>query len=116
MIEIVKSDKRIEEILKIVDYKYIYKMVKDEKVIGYGTINKDQENVIYIYIQEEYRGNGYGKILFHKMIEETKKEGIREIKLIFKRNNIQMLKIATNVGGLHLSTMEENVQYLIHIK
>lgn len=116
MIEIVKTNKKIEEILKIVDYKSIYKMIKDEKVIGYGTINKDQENVIYIFIQEEYRGNGYGKILFHKMIEETKKEGFKEIKLKFERNNIQMLKIVTKEGGLHLSTMGENVQYLIPIK
>lgn len=116
MINLEKVDKRIEEILEVVDYEDIYKLVKDDKIIGYGTINKDKENYIYIYIEELSRENGYGKLLFSKMLEEVKKANFKEIKVVFRRDNIQMLKIVSGVGGVHISSKEENVQYVIPIK
>jgi len=113
MIDLIKIDKKIEEILEIVDYKNIYKLVKDDKTIGYGTINKDIENLIYIFIEEKSRGEGYGHLLFEKMVEEVKKDGAKEIRLIFRKDNIKMLKIVTRAGGLHLSTIGENVKYVV---
>lgn len=115
MIDLIKVDKKIEKILDIVDYELIYKLVMDNRVIGYGTINKDKENIIYIFIENELRGNGYGKYLFSKMLQEVKNIGYKEAKVVFKTKNIQMLKIVKNEGGLHLSTNEGNEKYLIPI-
>ena len=115
MIELIKVDKQIGAILKIVDYKSLFKLTKDNKTIGYGTINKDEKNLIYIFIEENLRGNGYGKILFSKMLEEIKKEGHKDIIVQFKINNIPMLKIVENNGGLNLSTEEGIFKYLIPI-
>ena len=115
MVEFIKVDKQIEQILDIVDYEIIYKLVKDDRVIGYGTINKDKENLIYIFIENELRGNGYGKFLFSKIINEVKNIGYKEAKVAFERENMQMLKIVKNAGGLHLSTNEGKVKYLIPI-
>lgn len=116
MIELVEVDKRIESILEIVDYKKIYKLVKDDKIIGYGTINKDIENLVYIFIEENSRGEGYGKLLFSKMLEKVRIEGFKEIRLVFRRNNIQMLKIIKGVEGLHISSIGEEVKYVVPIK
>ena len=46
MINFEKVDKRIEEILEVVDYESIYKLVEDNRVIGFGTINKDKDRVV----------------------------------------------------------------------
>lgn len=116
MVELVRVDKNIEKIQEIVDYELLYKLVKEDKVIGYGTINKDVENIIYIFIENKLRGNGYGKLLFSKMIEEVKKIGHKEAIVTFNRENIQMMKIVEGAGGLHLSTNKGNVKYLIAIK
>ena len=116
MIDFIKIDNKIDKITEIVDYKYMYKLNKDNKTIGYGTINNDEENGIFIYIEKESRGNGYGRELFLKILEEMKKEGYKEVKIIFNRENIQMLKIVTKEGGLHISSMDENVQYVVPIK
>lgn len=116
MPELVKVDKEIEQIRQIVDYEYIYKLVKDDKIIGYGTINKDKENLIYIYIEEGFRENGYGELLFSKMLEEAKQLEYKEVKVRFKYNNIQILRIVEKVGGLHLSSNENVVKYLIPLK
>ena len=113
MCELIKTENKIDLISQIVEYKFLYKLVKDDKVIGYGTINNDKENIIYIYIEEQLRGNGYGKILFSKMIEEIKKIGYKEVKIKFAKENIQMLKIVKNNEGLHLSSNEDGVTYLI---
>ena len=115
MIELIKTDKRVDAILEIVDYETLYRLVKDEKTIGFGTINKDKENGIYIYIEENLRGNGYGKLLFSKVIEEVKKNGLKEIKVTFNKENIQVLKIVKANNGLHVSTNNEKVKYLIPI-
>ena len=116
MPELVQVDKEIEPIRAIVDYEYIYKLVKDDKIIGYGAINKDRQNLIYIYIEEGFRENGYGKLLFSKMIEEAKRLGYKEVKVRFRYNNIQILRIVEAVGGLHLSSNENIVNYLIPLK
>lgn len=116
MIELIRVDKRIDAILENVDYKNIYKLVKDDRIIGYGTINKDIDNLVYIFIEENSRGEGYGKFLFSKMIEEVKTEGFKDIRLIFNKDNIRMLKIVKGAGGLHLSSLEQDVKYLVPIK
>ena len=116
MIELIKVDKNIDLISEVIDYKYIFKFVKDDKIIGCGTINNDTESNIFIYIEEELRGNGYGKLLFSKMLLETQKLGYKEVKLKFTKENIQMLKIVKHHGGLHLSTNADAEKYLIPLK
>lgn len=116
MIELVKEDKVIEAIQEKVDYQHLYKLVRDEKIIGYGTINKDQENFIYVYIDEKERGNNYGKFLFLKLLEEVKKMDYKEVRVKFKRENIQMLRIVRGIGGIHLSSDEDGVKYVIPIR
>lgn len=115
MCELIKVDKKIEKILEIVDYEELYKLVKEDRVIGYGTINKDKENLIYIFIEDSLRGNGYGTFLFSEMLEKAKSKGYKKVEIIFREENTQILKIVKGVEGVHLSTLEGKSKYLIPI-
>ena len=109
---------RVEDIkpnLQIGEYDVCYKLVKDNQGIGYGTINKDKENQLFIYIDKQQRGKGYGKILFSKMLEETKNKGYQEVNIAFQKENIPMLKIADDNGGIQTSSDGDTFKYVISI-
>ena len=116
MIELINGEDTFEKALPNVNYDKCFKLVKDGRPLGVGTINNDKENQIYIYIKQELRGNGYGKVLFSKMMEQAKKEGYQEVKVTFPKNNIQMIKIVNDNGALHLSTNKNKVKYVIPLK
>lgn len=116
MIKLIKGGEEFNNVLPPKDYEQCYKLVEDDKTIGAGTINKDKENLMYIFVKQELRGNGYGKILFSKMLDEAKKIGYKEIPLTFPKENIQMVKIVNDNGGLHISTDEDEVKYVIPLK
>lgn len=108
MINLIKES---EELIHPEKYEYCYKLVKDNMPLGFGTINKDKENAIFIFINKEQRGNGYGKILFSKMLEETKNIGYDEVKIKFSKENIPMTKIANENGGKQISADEDSLKY-----
>ena len=93
-----------------------YKFYENDKNIGFAVINEDEEDKVYIYIKKELRGNGHGKLLFSELMGELEKKEYKDIKVKFDRDNIQMLKIVKHFGGLHLSTDNGLVKYLIPIK
>jgi len=103
----------LEDDFPIINYEKCFKLVKDGKKIGIGAINIDKENLIYIYIKQELRGNGYGKFLFSKVLDEVKKSGNREARLAFSKDNIQMIKIVNDNGGIHVSTNKNIIKYVI---
>ena len=113
MFDLIKIEGNLNPNLQIQDYDYCYKLVKDNQAVGFGTINKDKENALFIFIDKNQRGNGYGKVLFSKMLEETKNIGYNEAKIKFESDNIPMLKIATENGAKHLSTDGKEVRYVI---
>lgn len=93
-----------------------YKYKKDNKEIGLGVINNDENDKIFIYIKKDLRGNGYGKLLFTEVLNELIKRGYEHINVKFGKENIQMLKIVEYNGGLQISTDKKTVKYLIPIK
>ncbi len=108
--------KETEKSLEPEKYDYCYKLVKDNQPLGFGTINKDKENTLFIFINKEQRGNGYGKILFLKMLEETRNMGYDEVKITFSKENTPMLKIATDNGGKQASEDEDSIKYVFSLK
>lgn len=116
MIKLIQGEDVFEKALPNVNYDKCFKLVENDRPLGVGTINKDKENLIYIYIKQELRGKGYGKILFSKMMDEVKKEGYKEVKLKFSKDNIRMEKIVNDNGGVQLNNNEDDVHYLISLK
>lgn len=52
-------------------------LIENQKEIGYLQYSKDTENdfiIEAIFVQEEYRGDGYAKIIFNKFIEKVKQK------------------------------------------
>ena len=70
----------------------------------------------YIFIDEEQRGKGYGKMLFSKIIEKSKELGWNEPKITFEKENIPMIKIAVDCGGILYSSDGAMVKYVIKVK
>lgn len=116
MIHLIKIEKEIDPNYQIGEYDYCYKLLKDNQGIGYGIINKNQENQVFIFIDKQQRGNGYGKILFSKMLKETKNMGYNEVKISFEKENIPMQKIAKDNGAKQISEDKNNIKYIISIK
>ena len=54
-------DIKNEEIKKRVNE--IYELIEDGNILGYATINEDKDNLIYVHIKKEYRGNRIWEII-----------------------------------------------------
>ena len=88
---IIEKDKQIERYKKSLtdpgDCVY-YCVMYEEKMIGFITININYEDNIWaIYLLEEFRGKGYGKIMLDFAVNELKNIGQKEIALwVFEEN------------------------------
>ena len=110
---LVEDSKEIKK--KFPDSETAYQFLKDNEFIGVASINKKDDDKIYIMIKKELRGNGYGKELFTSVLQKLKEMDYKKTIVKFERNNIQMLKIVTSNGGKHVSTDNDIVKYLIPI-
>ena len=113
MIKLIKEG---DEILHPEKYEYCYKLVEDNQPIGFGAINKNKENALFIFINKEHRGKGYGKILFSKILAETKNIGYNDVKITFSKENTAMQKIAEDSGGKQISEDEDSIKYMFSLK
>ena len=117
MISIRKTDDYIKKnVNQNNDIIEMYDLLLDDKVIGYSTINNDINNVLSLYINEDYRGNGYGKAFFEKMLIELKKNGHKEIILMFSKHNFIMKRIIQSFNGLEISLYKEKIKYVVPLK
>ena len=51
------------------EYEFTYYFYYDDQIIGTGALRKDDTNMMLFYIKPNYRGNGYGTILFDNLVE-----------------------------------------------
>lgn len=93
-----------------------YILEKEKTIIGYGFLKSDSNNVIEIFIKEEYQSNGYGKYLFSKMHEVLKNENYKDIKLTIKKDNYRIKNIIIFYGGKQLYTTATEESYILPIK
>lgn len=95
----------------------VYFLKDDNKLLGYGLINRDvKENMIYIYIYEEYRGNGFGSKLFGYLYNGLKNSEIKELLFTIDKSNTRFISIIDKYDSLLLGTKENIVKYLVVIK
>ena len=85
----------------------LFSYKKDDTLIGYAFVKKDNINIdnIYIKIFDKYQSNGYGKSLFNELIKVLKERKFKEIILNIDKDNYKMINILKNNGGLELSTV-----------
>lgn len=92
---ILKSNNSVSSIFleRHVEYDFYYEILLNNTMIGISAISKKSNNMMYIYIKPEYRGNNYGKEAFNLLINEFRKLNINVISLEIEKNNTQMLRI-----------------------
>lgn len=119
--EFIKVDKsKVDELGVDIDINGnvdIYFLKDSDILLGYGFINKSIENnIIYIYVYEEFRGNGYGSRLFKYLYDELKREGIEEVVFTIDNSNTRFISIITKYDNIHLGINNGLVTYVVFIK
>jgi len=89
-------------------------LLKDEKVVGYIALNKWSERKAYditaeisLYILENERGNGYGKMLLNEMIQVAKKTELTSLLARITTENKQSIFMHTQVGFVVVGIMQK---------
>ena len=77
-----------------------------ETVVGAGNLGYG--------IAKEYRGKGYGSILFKELLKKCKEFGYREIKLFPMKSNAPSVKIMLKNGGQIIGDFK-NTKHIIRI-
>lgn len=92
-----------------------YLLTQDNKEIGCGYIFAREINPIEIYIIEEMRSNGYGKLLFTKLLQIVYDSG--RINLVFdiELQNYRMNNILSSLGAQHVGTNDEKNRWVIPV-
>ena len=81
-----------------------YLLTKDDKEIGCGYIFSRLVNPIEIYIKEEARSNGYGKMLFIKLLQIIHDSDRTNLMFEIEIQNHEMNNILSSLGGRHVGT------------
>lgn len=92
-----------------------FELYDENNLIGYGTINKDDKNLLTVYIKEEYRGNGYGKKMFHCLLKNAMNLGYEDVNVKVPNGNVPMLKILDDVNGYQTVKDDEFTKYIVHV-
>lgn len=81
-----------------------YLLKKDDKEIGHGYIFSRLVNPIEIYINEKAQSNGYGKMLFTKLLQIIYDGGKTNLVFEIEIQNYKMNNILSSLGGRHVGT------------
>ena len=85
----------------------IYELLKDDIKVGYCIINKDPKDKIKLYIDDDYRSNGYGKLFFGKVLDMFNED------VFVKTDNRHMMNIIEKYNGIELNRKNGINYYVI---
>ena len=96
----------------------IYVLKNKDVIVGYGTIlmNNDNKDILYFMIKEKYQSNGYGSMLYKKLLKELDKMNYKSIIIHIPNKNIKAINIINKYENRHLTTVQGISEYLIPIK
>ncbi|KPU46132.1 acetyltransferase (GNAT) family protein [Oxobacter pfennigii] len=78
---------------------------ENDKIVGfYGILTeKNETSLEYFFIESEYIGKGYGKLLWNYMIRNCKEVGIKEFTIV---TSPQAKCFYVNMGAIHCGEVE----------
>lgn len=94
-----------------------YTLIKDD--VEYGSFKIEyliNDIKLDIFVNEEHRGNGYGKLIFNSAINYLKEKGYSKINAKLKHSDYIMNRIITNYGAHKVYRNENEIQFIIPIK
>ena len=92
-----------------------YELKNGEQVIGFAYYFGTEINPIEIYVNENERSNGYGKLLFAKMLEVAKEKGAKSLFFQIEDNNYIVSNIVSSAGAIHLSSTDGITKWVLPI-
>lgn len=93
-----------------------YDILLDNNKIGYINIISNPFNIIELFIEENYRGNGYGSNSFKLLMDEFRKDNINNLIITIQVDNIPMMRIINHYKCIIKNKNEELVTYEIFNK
>ena len=93
-----------------------YSLKLDGKEIGYGYIYDREINPIEIYIDEQYRSNGYGKYLFSQLQQIAKERGVGGMIFEVAEANYRFIAIIGQVGAKQIGKNGAAVKFILKIQ
>lgn len=115
-LKFIEATRLVKDDFPIRDYRRVFKLYDDnDNTLGLATINCDEDNMVYIYVDENQRNKGYGKKLFGLVLNELLREKRIDAKVKFETSNIKMLRIVHDYNGVHLATENKENLYVIPI-
>jgi putative acetyltransferase len=69
------SDVEVEED-PLPEEKVRYVAIEDEKIVGFGEYNREENEVTGLYVHPDYTGNGIGEKLLEKVEKNAKEHGL----------------------------------------
>jgi N-acetylglutamate synthase-like GNAT family acetyltransferase len=106
-IEKFKSFYRVTE--EFISNNSTFVIEKDGNIVGfYGFISENNEpSLEYLYIDPQYINKGYGKLLWKHMVENCKKNNIKEFSIV---TSPQAKEFYTKMGALQVGEIESLVK------
>ena len=86
------AEKRLEEGW------WFYVIEVDEKYIGWAWFDTPQKRFCNLYVQKDYRADGYGKDLIYARLNECKNQNIKKVWMEVNRWNTPIQKINQKIG------------------
>jgi L-amino acid N-acyltransferase YncA len=69
------------------------------RLVGHGVLcAEDSSAEVAVFIHQEYRGAGLGKLLLAHMVEEARRLGFRRVWGVTELDNVPMLRLAHSLG------------------
>ena len=90
-----------------------YDILLDNKKVGYINILSNTFNMIEIFIEENYRGNGYGSDSFKLLLNELKKDSINNLIITIQVDNIPMMRIINHYKCIIKNKNDKLITYEI---
>ena len=90
-----------------------YDILLDNKKIGYTNLLSNPFNMIEIFIDKEYRGNGYGSNSFKLLLEDLKNASINNLIITFQVDNIPMMRIINHYKSIIKNKNDKLITYEI---
>ncbi|MGH4120373.1 GNAT family N-acetyltransferase [Clostridium sp.] len=106
-IEKFKSFYRVTE--KFISNNLTFVIEKDGNIVGfYGFIIENNEpSLEYLYIDPQYINKGYGRLLWKHMVENCKKNNIKEFSIV---TSPQAKEFYTKMGAIQVGEIESLVK------
>ncbi len=99
---------------------YTYLLIDDNEIVGsinIQLIDTNQAEILNFYINKEYRGFGYSKVILNILFKKLKKINVNELYLEVKSNNYIAINLYKSCGfieiGIRKNYYKDNIDAIL---